>query len=347
MSEPRQGSLPVSEASREVPPRTFWRDARAAFALVFRSPVALFILGSLVFVTELLVVVETGLRGLAYLHSGRAQFWHMILALAPTLWLISLFIVFSDFERSRLVWPRTRSGRLALLLCLVPLVLLIALPLAAQHLIQWQEPHMSTVLLSLDPHFVPKSVGTNLLGLLVATLHASTLVGIHLQLLVHLPRYQHLGAPLGWKSLDEEVLWYQRQQAQLRRCLRLSSVSLGVSILSVSAFRDIVNAALPSSAEPFPTAPVLSYGLYYTGLIACIYLPAHNTLKQVGSALAERLVWQALGAHPTWKQRLEEQQAIRNHLGLQGSALQELQQGLAVLAPLLASISSLALGTGE
>jgi hypothetical protein len=67
----------------------------------------------------------------------------------------------------------------------------------------------------------------------------------------------------------------------------------------------------------------------------------------VGQALAERLVWQSLGVNPTWKHRLEEQQAISIQLGLQGSALQDLQQGLAVLAPFLASISSLTLDLGQ
>lgn len=170
------------------------------------------------------------------------------------------------------------------------------------------------------------------------------MVGLHIQFLDRLPKYQHLGELADAEGLDEDVRWYQRRQGQLRRLLHLVSTILGVSLLSVGALRNVINLAITPPAELLPIAPVMSYGLYYTGFLASIYIPTHRTLKEVGQSLAERLVWQSLGAHATWRQRLEEQQAISVQLGLRDSALQELQQGLAVLAPFLASISSLALG---
>ncbi|MCY1083434.1 hypothetical protein [Archangium lansingense] len=346
MSQPRHGSLPASGPSREDRPRSFWRDGQAAFSLVFRSPLALFILGGLTFVTAHFTLQKTGLQGLAYLHSSRAQFWNMLVSLTPTIWIISIFLLYGDLERNRSAWPRTRSGWMALMLCLAPLLLLLALPLLAQLLTLREDSLVAALLLPLDPNFFSKWLSMSILGLLTPALLFSALVGIHLQLLGRLPKYQYLGEPLGSESLDEEVLWYQRQQSQLRRFLNLAAAHLGISILSVGAFRNLINMAIAFSAEPLPTAPIMSYGLYYTALIASLYMPAHNTLKGVGQALADRLVWQSLGAHPTWKQRLEEQQAVRNQLGLQGSALQEFQQGLAVFAPFIASISSLALGTG-
>jgi hypothetical protein len=349
MSEPRHGSLPASGPSREGASQSFWRDGRAAFALVFRSPVALFIVCNLIFVTVLLVLHGTGLQGLSYLHTDRTRFWQMLVALAPTAWLTSLLVLFSDFERNRSLWPRTRRGRMAFLLCLVPLLLLLALPLLAQFVAFREEPLVVRLILALDPGFLRKMVSMSLLGLAISTLNVSALVGIHLQLLGRLPKYQHLGEAPGAESLEEEVLWYQRRQAQLKRALRLSSALFGASMLSVGALRHLINAAVPSSAsaELIPATSVMSYGIYYSVLMASLYVPAHMTLKDVGQALAERLVWQSLGAHPTWKQRHEEQQAIRDHLGLQGSALQELQQGLAVFAPLLASLSSLLLETNR
>jgi hypothetical protein len=48
----------------------------------------------------------------------------------------------------------------------------------------------------------------------------------------------------------------------------------------------------------------------------------------------------------SWTDWSQEQQAIRTWLGLQSTALQDFQQGLSVLAPLLASLSALALGAG-
>ncbi|MFL5359317.1 hypothetical protein [Archangium sp.] len=317
-----------------------------AFALVFRSPLAFFLFASLTFVTALLVLEETGLQGLAYLHSRRAQLWHMLIALAPTAWLTSLVLMLGDFESYRSAWPPTRRGRMAVLLCLGPLVFLLALPLLAQLVIQREDPRLSTLLAPLVSGFAARLIGMSVLGVSVAALQASALVGIHLQFLGRLPKYQQLAEHPGPESLDEDVRWYLLHQAQMRRFLRAAATVLGISMLGVGALRNVLNEVLPASAEPFPIEPVMSYGLYYTGLIASLYVPAHRTQKQVGQALAERLVWQTLGAHPTWKQRLEEQQAIRDHLGLRDSAIQELQQGLAVLAPFLASLSSLALGAG-
>jgi len=326
--------------------RSIWRDGRGAFALVFGSPLALCILFNLTLVTVLLTLQDAKFESLAYLHSGHAQFWHMLIALSPTIWITSFFLVFGDFGNYRSAWPRSREARMTLMLCLAPLVVLLALPPVAQFLTWKDSPLLTTVLMPLVPNLVPKLIGTNLLGLLTSALPISAMVGLHIQFLGRLPKYQHLGEAPGSESLDEEMLWYQRRRGQLQRLLRLVSAMLGVSLLSVGGLRNIINSAVASPAEMLPTGPVMSYGLYYTGLLASIYVPAHRTLKAVGQSLAERLVWQSLGAHSTWKQRFEEQQAVSTQLGLRDSALQELQQGLAVLAPFLASISSLAIGTG-
>jgi hypothetical protein len=80
-------------------------------------------------------------------------------------------------------------------------------------------------------------------------------------------------------------------------------------------------------------------------LLAIIYLPIRKTLNEVGQSLAEGLVRPSLGTRISWKQWGEEQKAVRTYLGLQGSGLQDLQQGLSVLAPLLASLSSLVFGS--
>ncbi len=128
--------------------------------------------------------------------------------------------------------------------------------------------------------------------------------------------------------------------------LSLCALILGSSILSADAMRNLLNQAIATPTGALQKAPVLGHGVYYSGLLASVYLPANKTLKDIGHLLAERLLQQSPGAHATWKQRYEEQQAARAWLGLQGSPLQELQQALSVLTPLFASLSSLALGPG-
>ncbi len=80
--------------------------------------------------------------------------------------------------------------------------------------------------------------------------------------------------------------------------------------------------------------------------MASIYLPIRKTLVDVGESLSERLIQHSPGPRAPWKERSEAQQATHTYLRLQESALQELQQGLSVLAPLLAGISSRILSPG-
>ncbi|HEY0095320.1 MAG TPA: hypothetical protein VGB96_13390, partial [Archangium sp.] len=258
------------------PPSSAWRDGRGAFALVFRSPVALFLLFNLTFVATLFVLMGTGLQTLAYLHSAHVRFWHMLIALTPASWLTALVLLLGDYRSPHSAWPHTRRGQLAMGLCLLPLLLLLALPLVAQFLAFRESPLVTTAMLSLDPNVFPKMLSSSALGLTTATLHAVAMVGVHLQLLDRLPQY-HPGEPPEPRSLEEDVLWYQHRRGQLRRLLRLTSFILALSIVSVGALRNLLNAAMATPAEQLPIAPVMSYGLYYTGLIATIYVPAHQT----------------------------------------------------------------------
>jgi hypothetical protein len=116
---------------------------------------------------------------------------------------------------------------------------------------------------------------------------------------------------------------YLRLRAQLRLFLGLAALNFGMSMLSLGISRNLLNEAFPSRPELFPAAPLVAYGVYFTGLIASGYVPMRKTLMDVGEALAEQLVRQSLGEHAPWKARFEERQA----------AFQELPQGIAVLAP--------------
>ncbi|WPB77783.1 hypothetical protein KYC5002_01285 [Archangium violaceum] len=336
MPKPREGSA------------SFWREAGAAFALLFRSPLAIYLLYNLTFVTSLFAIYGADIQGLAYLHSRQANLWRMLTVIAPTAWVTTLVILLSDFERNRSAWPRTPKGRMTVALCILLGLPISVLPLVAQYVAWRDSPLMAAAVSSVLPGSSPhlKMLITNMLGLMTATLLASGVIGVHTQLRERLPELKQRTSPSSPGALDEEVRWYQQQESLLKQSLALCSITIGSSILSVGAMRNLLNQSISTPTEALTTAPVLGYGIYYTGLVASIYLPAHKSLKDVGNLLVEQLLQQSPGNPTTWKQRYEEQQAARAWLGLQGSALQDIQQGLSVLTPLLASISSLILGPG-
>lgn len=327
---------------------SFWRDGGAALALVFRSPLAIFLVCNLTFVTMLFALFGADVQGLAYLHSRQSNFWRMLTALAPTSWLLTFVILLGDLERNRSAWPRTRRTRMTVVLCVLLGLPLHGLPIMGQYIVLKQEPLVAAAIASLMPAsgFYPRLLLANILGLTSTCLVFAGLIGVHTQLLGRLRELRHHAGPTVSGALDEEVRWYQRQESLLKRFLTLCAIMLGSSIVSAGALRNLINQAISTSTETLPTAPVLGYGIYCTGLLASVYLPAHNTLKSVGHLLAERMLQQTPGAATTWRQRYEDQQAARDWLGLQDSALQDLQQGLSLLTPLLASLSSLVLVPG-
>jgi hypothetical protein len=302
------------------------RDAgRSAFSLLFRSPLVFSVLCPLSF-------VATGLF-LGLLDPNRAGLWHLLMALQPALWLASVFGVFQELRSLRLDGPVRRSERTALVLCTLLAWFMSSFPFLVQLITrQGALPDDLDVLLQL-PHLRAKLLLMGMLQALVATLHTAGMLSVHIQLL----------APEA-VGLDDEVPRYQRLQRRLARFLVFSAITIGMATLSLGAFHGVLLKVDPS--QVFEPSRVLGYGIYYTGLLASVYLPTRKTLTDLGEALAARFVRPVPAEGMSWKDWSQEQEAVRVWLGLRSTALQDLQQGLAVLAPLLASLSALAFGAG-
>jgi hypothetical protein len=313
------------------------RDAgRSAFSLLFGSPLVFFVLCPLSF-------VATGIF-LGFLQdSNRARLWHMLMALQPALWLASVLVVFKDFRSHRLDWPVRGRERMVMVLCTLLAWLMNSFPFLVQLITQrWALPEDMDALFQL-PHLRAKLVFLGLLSAVVATLHTTGMLSVHVQLLASPREPTARGGAPEVAGLDDEVLRYQRLRGRLARSLVFSAITIGTATLSLGAFRDLLIELDPSQVF----APsVLGYGVYYTGLLASVYLPTRKTLTDMGEALAARFVSSSPVEGMSWKDWSQEQGAVRTWLGLQGTALQDLQQGLSVLAPLFASLSALALGAG-
>jgi hypothetical protein len=208
---------------------------------------------------------------------------------------------------------------------------------------RWALPGSLEALLQL-PHLRAKLLLLGMLSAAVATLHTAGMLSVHVQLLASSREQASRGEKSEAKGLDEEVLRYQRLRSRLERFLVFSAVIIGTATLSLGAFRILLKELL--APDIFEPSRIMGYGIYYTALLASVYLPTRKTLADVGEALAARFVRQSPAAGTSWKDWSQEQEAVRTWLGLERSTLQDFQQGLTVLAPLLASLSALALGAG-
>ncbi|WP_375769059.1 hypothetical protein NR798_46570 [Archangium gephyra] len=349
MAEPGdQAPSAPGTAPRRGKSASFWREGHAALRLVFRSSLVLLIVCVLSFVASLQILLGSqGFRSLHFLSARHAGLWHTLLAFQPTLWLAALLSVFGASKRNGPVWPAARRERMALVFCATFVFAISMLPAVSQFLVRpsWL-PGNEDELLKV-PHLWEKLLVFNCIGSGVGALLGGAQLSVHVQLAGRPPRPLSEAAETAAESLEGEVRRYQQLRAQLKRCLGFAGAIISATLLTIGALRNLLIEAIPTQPDVLPATAVMGFGLYFTGCLAIIYLPASKALSEAGESLAARLVPPAPEAHTGWKQWSEEHQAVRTYLGLEGSALHELQQGLTLLSPFIASLSTLLLGTGR
>jgi hypothetical protein len=284
-------------------------------------------------------------QGVAFWGSGKARLWHFISATSPTLWILSVLAMSGDWRET--LGSVTRGARmelgisvlLAALMFLGPSFTVIFTPQSAFSVAFSRAEELLFV-----PDYSAKYFIRSLVWALVLMLHISGMFGVHAQLLGRFPRAASRLEATGTERLAEEVQRYQQLRSRLERFLGFAAANIGTAILHFSALNALLEETAPGLAGGLPRGGTLSYGVYSTWLLAIIYLPIRKTLDDVGQTLADKLLQQSHVPRLHWKPWLEERQALHTYLGLQGSALQDLQQGLFVMVPLLAGLSSLTLG---
>lgn len=316
------------------------RDAgRSTLSLLFRSPIVFSILCPLGFVATVFLLGDPW-------DPNGVRLWHILMGLQAALWLASLLVILHDSRSHCVGWLGRRSERTALVLCTLLAWVLSSFPPLVQLITQrWLLPADLGALLQV-PHLHAKFFILGMSTAVFATLHTAGMLSAHVQLLAYPWEPVSRGEESVAEGLDAELLRYQRLRSRLERLLLFSAVTLGTATLSLGAFRNLLNELAPSQAGVLEPSRVLGFGVYYTGILASVYLPTRKTLMDVGEVLAARFVGETPAVGMSWKDWSQEQQAVRAWLGLQSTALQDFQQGLSVLAPLLASLSSLALGAG-
>lgn len=311
---------------------------------LLRSPLALFILSLLTFLAAGFLL---GLGALehsrAFWGSKDARLWHLLLALQPSLWLCSVAVAWRELSSFKLsLRPRRGSRhRLGLTVCTVLVLFMAAIPMllplySGKSLL----PENAAALTGM-PHFDLKVFIVSGLGTLVATLHALGILCVYARLIDWRRGEAPASAEGRARRLKRDTRRYQQLRSQMRLFLGSAALIIGMAMLSTGALRNLLNHGPAGSTEVYPASLAMSYGLHFTALLAAIYLPAQRTLSAMGGRLADQLLSQSLGQRTRWKEWVDEQRAVRAHLGLEDNALAILKDGISVLAPLVASLSSL------
>jgi hypothetical protein len=150
------------------------------------------------------------------------------------------------------------------------------------------------------------------------------------------------------KAHVDDVL---RLRAVLQNLLFYLGAVLSLAILAAGAERQVVlqytklthhGKAVPSV---FPPEYVLVYGIYFSALLALVYVPTHRTLLQVGAHLRERLFPLPPPRDEDWADTYGKRKTLDELLQLQLGTSATLKAGFAVLTPLVGAVTGLLLGT--
>lgn len=139
----------------------------------------------------------------------------------------------------------------------------------------------------------------------------------------------------------EFIALHTRLREQSQRYLAAIGLIVTLVTLTTGANRD-VGIALMLNPNRLPTTVVLTYGLYFTVVVALIYAPTFLSLVRSGMDLRDRLypICQVDTLAETMAKRKSFEDNMQLNIGLQ----QSLSTGLIILAPLLSGVLTAFLG---
>jgi hypothetical protein len=258
------------------------------------------------------------------------RLWHILVSVQVPLWAAALawgwrplFHHDSPWAREKSVWlwPRIHALLFAIAACLP----IYRSPVA--HILAER---------SKLPYHEGKLLAVTLMGVSVAALQEWGLLSAHGEASNELAR---LDETLSRQALTQVVARYLQLRSRVQGFVSWVGAIIGVATLATGCLRNSVD------SPEFPPEFVIVYGLYFTILLALVFLPALYSVQALGTELARRLSRpEPLPSESgDWKHWSEEQNALAGYLGLQQNPLQVMQSALSVLAPLVGSVSGVVL----
>ena len=143
-------------------------------------------------------------------------------------------------------------------------------------------------------------------------------------------------------------------QSRVKRFLGALGAILGLLVLATAAHRQAVLAydhqlhCKPTCLNTFQPIDygyqlVLMYGLFFSILIAAVYLPTHLSLFNVGNKIRDAFLEQVLPNAPEWQDRTANREKLGSLLELDVGPIGRLKASAAILAPLISGLTGLLL----
>jgi hypothetical protein len=138
-----------------------------------------------------------------------------------------------------------------------------------------------------------------------------------------------------------ELQTYLRLRADLEWLLGFLGAVIGLAVLASAGLRHVYLSLPHHKKADFGSGGVVLYGLVLSFLVALIYLPTFATLQRTGARIRDSAEGLPEPGDPMLEARLAKRKALDELLKLQISASASFRAGVAILSPLLASLTSL------
>lgn len=137
---------------------------------------------------------------------------------------------------------------------------------------------------------------------------------------------------------SDRIAEYRLLQQHLQTFLSILGIMVGLLALATGALRNALISYDAALAESFPALIVICYGIYYTLLLALIYLPTFLALRKVGRRLCDEYSPLPSPDDANWNELYKKRQNLEELLQLNVGARKRLQSSIAVFAPLLSGL---------
>jgi hypothetical protein len=138
---------------------------------------------------------------------------------------------------------------------------------------------------------------------------------------------------------DSELVTYLRLRADLEWLLTFLGAVIGLAVFASAALRNVVLSYDKSASDE--AGGVIVYGFVLSLIVALIYLPTYATLHGTGARIRDSVEQLPQPGDQKLEERIAKRKALDDLLGLQISTSATFRIGVAILSPLLGSLTSL------
>ena len=269
-------------------------------------------------------------RDVQFARTGSFLLYAFLIIGQVAIWPVAIAWLWSDLRTLGRGWRRNAHE-------LIESLVILALASWAGLLVAAFGPRIPDYL----PHHREKLLLISGLGWITGSIAAS---GIWL---LHGEMKELLARPVpGPREFDELLAL----RAKLQRFLAVSGSIIGLAILGAGAERNMISAYTSEFhvTGGFPIEYVLIFGLFFSALLALVYFPTHLTLLALAARLRDRYApVPDFGAGGAWVEEWKRRSLLEDALSMKIGASASFKTGVAILTPLIGSLTGLLLNVSH